>query len=309
MKIAYISVIARHPQALDLHIRNVRWALPDAKIYIFTFADWNFPKDQYPDVTFFEVNANPWQYYFFWEREIHTFLLSQCQEDVLIFKQNDMLFHRKIQELITDDKIILNVDQYHTPITKNGNFVYPFIWEGGCIVPGGLLRKALVDWGMDLSNRVFSEALLKNLAKTDKLLELGTQRLAAIERGQSFDHFCQFCFYCLLNDIPVEQQDMVCHCHPLEALHEKMPDLYSKDFTKDFLDELSRKGSATKIVFHLLLSQAISFTPVLKDLFRGSPKSKALVRQFRANAKDWMSNEQWGIFMNIRRLVDDTSFI
>jgi hypothetical protein len=50
MKIAYISVIARHPQALDLHIRNVRWALPDAKIYIFTFADWNFPKDQYPDV-------------------------------------------------------------------------------------------------------------------------------------------------------------------------------------------------------------------------------------------------------------------
>lgn len=304
MKTAYFSIVAQHPRGLDLHIRNVRWALPNATIHIFTHGAWAFRKMDYPDVVFHETTADPWTYYPFWEWEVTPFIRDHCTEEALVFKQHDMLFHRPLQDLLSSSEILLSNEAYRSPIQREGSFQYPHIWEGGCIAPGDIVRKAITDWGIDLGSKVTSPTLLERLRAGDKVTEMQGHRIAALEKGKSLDYFCQLTLCCFLQQIPIRSVDLVCHFNPMEEIHRRFHDLYEKNYDNTFLAELGKHANAAKVVCYLLMCRAIKTTNDVNGLLRRSSRIKPLVRKIDLYAREWMSPEQLEGLRWIQKLTE-----
>lgn len=295
MKVTYCSVLAQHPLGLDIHVRNVQWAFPEAEIHIFTHGAWQL---HHPDIHLHKTTADPWTYYPFWQKKITPFI--RCHDaDIFVFKQHDMLFHQRP----SINGVVLNNEHYQPPIKSGEKTVYPYLWEGGLVIPGTLLKEAIETGGIDLGNRVFSPYLLERL-KADKLLEINGKRLAAIERGQSIEHFCQLTLYCFLNQTPIQQQSFICHFHQLEAIHRKFPDLYDRKFDADFLRQLGRSANAAQIVFFLRLSQAIKSSSDINHVLRNHPKLKTTIRLLASHVNEWMSSEQLDEFRKLERLIE-----
>lgn len=303
MRVAYISILAQFPNGLDLHVRNAQWALSETnhQLYIFTRQSWRFDQTLYPSVKIVESPDQPMKYHQFWP-EVTEYIDRNCTEDVFIFKQHDMLFHRKIGDLVGRDGIVLSNEKYHPPIMRAGVPVYPYVWEGGSIVPSGILLDAIRNWKIDLNNKVTSPVLQRKLVRCDGLLSSHGRNLRWLQDGHSLDNFGQFCLYCFFNQVPVTREDFILHFPRLEATIVNYKDFPAEEALWMMSNVVVEKKKAG-LVFLLSLCGYLD-TKIAIEVLRQKPTK--IFQKLRATAAEWMSSEQLARFKEMEVAEDLT---
>lgn len=156
MKIKAITTIGQHSKGVDLHLRNLRWALGEgSEIIVQHFAFHNMPLME--DVRFIPADSDPSQFYFFWDNA-SSFLYDDS--DFFLFTEQDIFATCKIKDTIEllgindSSKIKISFSSDYLSIFNNNNEkIYPRIWEGFTLVPGWMVRKA-IDENVNFGNHV-----------------------------------------------------------------------------------------------------------------------------------------------------------
>jgi hypothetical protein len=299
MKVAAITVVAQHPKGLDLHIHNLRWALQGTlyQIYIFTKAGWHFDKALYPDVVFIEVPGEPIEWYNFWHETIPSHIRTRCSEDIYLFTELDMFYHKRLFKhihhcYVTGD-IVISDELYHPSISVLQKVVYPRIWEGGCIIHGKLLLRAITEYGISLHNTFQSDWLLKKIKQKCKDEWLFKFKLADIKKGDIYDTFVELYLFCYIFKIPVVRCPLLIHFPALEAIHRLCPHVYGQPFKKYYLSYVPPNLPKHNAAFMFYLSEAWSYTQELGNyLLSLHPSQFGNLVWLQCTAHEWMSKTQ-----------------
>lgn len=160
MKIAVIVVIGQHPKGFDLFHKNLEWALEgiDFTLDVFTFKNFHF-ESEIANFHYCPLEMVKW--YEFWQYEI-TERMQQIAEncDVVIATEQDIWFNQKLHSLAKDclenNQIILDCKApYFSVHNKEGDIIYPRLWEGGALYPSSLMLQALKE-GVNFGSRLYA---------------------------------------------------------------------------------------------------------------------------------------------------------
>lgn len=140
MRATIVTTIAQHPKGLDLHLRNLQWALKglDYEIVINTFQEHNI---LVPGCRIIEVDADASQFYYFYDELDFT----KFDSDVVLAIEQDIFFTEPIAwqaEICMQNCVVTNMesDFYLCLVNKQQEVVYPRIWEGGTWIPRQLIE-------------------------------------------------------------------------------------------------------------------------------------------------------------------------
>lgn len=309
MKIASISCIARHPKGLNLHIRNLRWALQklNYQIYIFTQKCWNLEKSKYPDVIFIETDGEPLEFKHFWSENIPDYIVENCHEDLFLFIEQDQWFKHPIMDLANlaykDQTIVLSKEEYSASITIDGFIVYPRIWEGGVIFPRSYLIDAYVKYGVNYDDTFLSDFVCDKL-KLCKRESIGNKLLNTFKKGDKWDTMIEMCCYCYFQKIPVKQFEMTVHFSPTEQIHKRHPNLYKKDIKSIDIKKAKEKEKIHYALFMFYISSVIELNYSVKDVFKLN--SSDLLNKISQLGKvdQWMSYDQLKRLNKLKNYLD-----
>lgn len=310
MKVASLSVIAQFPQVLDLHVRNLRWALAgsDHHIYVFTFANWNFDKARYPDVTFLETPVeDPYDHHHFWRCEIPAFLGSEVKEDMLSFTEADMFYYRPLLPLIQESQphITMNDDLYHGGLKDNGVEVYPRLWEGGLILNSQIMREA-VEAGVSLGPMLCSPEILRRIRALPDHFTVWDQPINRWDEAKATDTLMEFTLHCYFRQMPVRRASFTTHFHPVERVlyfnRDKLPAVLTYDLIKTFVwqEHIHRFLFMTYLVGETPYDDGMVSHFVKEDWYWYRRQIELLA----LHAEEWMPPEAYKRFRHVCSLLE-----
>jgi hypothetical protein len=298
MKIASIFVVGQHPKGLDLHVRNLRWAINRPhQIYVFTFKEWNFDKSQYPDVKFIEVDSPAMYYFNFWGGDVIPKFVRTLEEDVLVVTEADQYFHRQIGENIDIcfDEIQIGYEQYGWDIYNNGQMIYPRLWECGLIIPRQLFVKHL-DTGINCLWANFDQKLidrLKSCKDGDCFYGVRGKQvfLNRADTTACMDTLSQLTLSCYLEGDKAKSVNYLDHLGRPETCHRDLPHLY-RQLNRSDMAYLSDPADQTSFMYYLS-----GVTEIFPEMAFWWGQNKGLmdkIRRIAMRGKEWMTAEQWG---------------
>ena len=310
MKITAITTIAQHNRGIELHIRNLRWALGDAARIIVNC----FTHNSHPDlnVEYYQVQADPNKFYFFWDEM--SALLVDDDADVYIFTEQDIVCTDRLK-IDRPDTINISYDSHYLAIfDRSFSKLYPRIWEGYCKVPGFMVREA-ISQNINLGNHVTRKWRVDDLytwyGRFIPLDEyLNSQH--NLHEGD-IDTMFEFSLYCYLNKYPWLSSNIdgyhiasdAVHFRGIDRLCHDCPDIYNS--LESVLVRL-RQGSDESKRIHddmigdcalmLMLSKNhINNEVLFKLLANKKSRSRLLMKieAVRAHAHEWMNEEEMSL--------------
>lgn len=301
MKVASISVVAQHPRGLDMHVRNLRWALEGTnnQIYIFTQKKWNFNKKLYPDVRFIEANSDdPMKYHPFWRHEIPNAICTLINEEMLLFSEQDIFYITKLKDHIDNsyksNKIVVSGTIYHPPLFCGHVDLYPRVWEGGCIIPSWMIRKAVMNDNITIGNQISSEEMVEWAKKQPDDMIMHGRQLNQINIGDYIDTMYEFTLYCYRNAIPITKKVICTHFYPTDRIHRLNPEIYDAALTKEQIDKISIVSEVQCCLFAYYVCGVIKASDAL---FKSMKYSKIYFRdqveKLMSEAEEWMLPEEF----------------
>ena len=304
MKIQSLTIVAQHPKGLDMHLRNIRWAIDgDFDPYIFTFKAYEF---DYPRVNIVSVSADPIMYYSFWRHDARE-AIKESKADVLVISEQDVVYTTKLMPYIEraydTGCIVIDSEQYGHNIMKDHKVVYPRLWEGGMIVRTDIIRDAVNKdvWLADFCqcHEVRDAARMDKdhyFIQIDKKITL--REMADTDFDTRFENFFEFTLYCFLNNIKADKVRLSCHLPFPEGAHRNVPELYTGPITQELLDELLTKSGyqpncipTTLLMYYL--TGVCDLSPLIRKIWQDSDEwVKQKVRRLMPSAREWMTHEE-----------------
>lgn len=310
MKVASISCIAQHGKGLDLHVRNLRWALSgcDYQIYIMTFSGWRFDHAAYPDVKFIEAKfRHIFHHYHFWAESLGRNLLSNSTEDVMVFTESDQLYHQNISDLcrqVHEKKhIILNNEPYHPWIKKGKQNIYPRLWEGGLIMTGDHVRREIRDNGISFGADVASPSTFEKLRGLSDEYTMWDKQLNKVDRKFAGDNFFELTLRCYFDGLYPEMLDMCCHFPRGDWFAAFYTDTYLFGMTDEDIRELAGQRNTPFTIFLMYLCGVLEWRREFEQIIlKASPQFKKHIEKVGRAAHEWMSPFQLDRFNHIKSL-------
>ena len=301
-----MTVLGQHPMGLDLHIRNLRWALNEInhRIYIFTSVNHNIDHTLFPDVIFIESECKPNRWHNYWSKEIPTYIRSDCKENLFLFSQLDTIYTDKLQQTVKtvheNQSIAISKLDHHCPLKIGNQSIYPRIWEGGTLIPRSVLFDAIQTHELRLDKRIYSEWIISKLKDcTDEVL-FG-KILRSVRHGDELDTFGELSIYCYLMQVPFMRCLPILHFVALETIHRKYPDCYGPLLTINCLQQFLADGYSAKPVFMYYLTGCYRWNNVIDKFISSLPKHDFWeLNVLKKSAAEWMSKKQ---LFRLKRLL------
>lgn len=213
-------MIGQYPHGIDLHVRNLRWALnKEDKIFIVTLPEFisQFNLKDNDQVKYIPFAHSGGSFIPFWESFPTILGKLNINPEWFLFMEEDIWFHKKNLPIPKSTEIMnylpLQMD-YHA-IMRDGKVIHARVWEGGTLVNKSIVRRA-INSGISFSfvNNFFYE-------KEDKWKNI------ALKYFKISDTFDEFGLYCaLVESTKMLYKDYCVHLRGPESLHRKFPELY-----------------------------------------------------------------------------------
>jgi len=296
MRVASITMVGQFPDGIDIHVRNLKWALSeDDHIFIITLPafieSFGLKNDnQVTYIPFIAQNVTENGFINFWKHFPRIIKEYQIYPEWFLFMEEDIWFFAKppIQD---DPKMIrgfLPRGSYRN-IMLNDQIMHNRIWEGAQAIHSSIVQNA-IEFGIDFSF-VRNTFLTKNQKKYDE--EFGGH--ITMSMYQNPDTFDEFGLYCaLVEKTQIEHEVKALHVRGPESMHRMYPDVYLYA-TKERLHEIQKKLPYVDV----LLVVAVYYTVGLwkhihhLDWTKAQKESKREIARLLLTGSEWMTFEEY----------------
>lgn len=311
MRIASITMIGQFPDGVDIHVRNLKWALTKKDhIFIVTlpeFIDSFELKDdeQVTYIPFYTKIESKNEFINFWKVFPEIIKKHEIYPEWFLFMEQDIWFFAK-PSLQNDSKIIngfLPRGSYRN-VMLDDQILHSRVWEGAQAVSSEVVKNA-IDFGIDFS---FIRNTFLNKQKEKYENEFGGSiSMSMYKNPDTFDEFCLYC--ALVEKTKIEHEVKALHVRGPESLHRMFPDIYQYA-TKDRLQEIQNKMSYIDV----LLAVAVYYTVGLwkkidhLDWTKAQKESKREVERLLLTGREWMTFEEYTRLNSLHVLMNGLAF-
>jgi hypothetical protein len=230
MRIASFTMVGQFPHGIDLHVRNLRWALSDEDhIFVVTFGAHIEERGLQGDdrTTYIACGRpqGPRRAYPFWREFPRIVRDLGITPEWYLFMEQDIWFHQPIADDPPPcrDEIrghVLPDGLYHS-VTRDGSPFHPRVWEGSLLLHGALVNRA-IDFGVDFSAHAHT---FFHRDRESWERQLGG-RLSQVEydRPDTMDELTWYC--ALVEKTRMTHAPKAVHLQGPEALHRLSPEVY-----------------------------------------------------------------------------------
>jgi hypothetical protein len=230
MRIASVTMIGQFPHGVDLHTRNLKWALSEQDhIVIVTIGSFikNYNLKNEDRVTYIDFgdysNFQPWIP--FWNNFPKIVREHGIDPEWFLFMEQDIWFH----EIIKDDPLPdpqelrshLRLNNNYHSVMVDERLCHPRVWESAMLVHGPLVRRA-IDFGINFS--AHENWFINKDRKYWDGLAGGNLSLRAYGQPDTMDEFGLYC--ALVEKTRATHCAKAAHVRGPEALQRMSPDLY-----------------------------------------------------------------------------------
>lgn len=305
MRIASITMIGQFPDGIDLHIRNLRWALTEEDhIFIVT------PQSIIDDLSLIDDDRTT--YVPFLPKETaHTGFINFWREFPDILTQYDihpewfLLMEADIwffaRPSIHDDPHIIRSflpQGSYRNILAGGKVIHPRVWEGAQLIHRDVIQNA-IKFGIDFSfvSRTFFD---KNKTKYED--QHGPITMSMYKHPDTMDEFGLYC--ALEAKTSIDYCVKALHLRGPECLHRQFPDLYQGG-SKERVSEIQKRMP----YFDVLLAIAVYYTAGLwenidhLDWTQAWPESKREIDRLLITGMEWMEFHEYTRLDSLRLLM------
>lgn len=226
MRIASITMVGQFPDGIDLHIRNLKWALTENDhIFIVTLSEFidKFALKNDKSVTYIPFKCEEKHGFInFWGKFPEIF--KNVKPEWFFFTELDVLFIKK-PEIPKNKKTILSClpleSDYHNIMLNNRLFHYR-VWEGGQFFHNDLIKRA-INYGINFSF-VKNTFLHKNRTFFENKYSGKIELSSVFKDPDTMDEFGLYC--ALVENTEIKENICAVHIRGPETLHRKFPEVY-----------------------------------------------------------------------------------
>jgi hypothetical protein len=308
MRIASVTMIGQFPDGIDLHARNLRWALSEEDhIYIITTGSFiaNYGLNSDARVTYIDFgeyrSIQPWLS--FWDEFPRIVSEHGIDPEWFLFMEQDIWFCDRLKNdpvpLPQEIRSHLPLNyKYHSVMVDN-RVVHPRVWEGSMLIHGPLVRRA-IDCGINFS--AHANWFINQERESWERRAGGTLSLGQYQELDTMDEFTLYCF--LVEKTRATHLPRAVHVRGPEALHRLSPELYySSDVNK--LQVASEQPACYFCVYSAAAVYYIAGNWKHEaDWTKMRPWCKPEFEKLIRTGKQWM---QSGEYERLERIVDGLS--
>ncbi len=228
MRIASITMVGQFPHGIELHLRNLRWALtPDDHSYIFTLPQHAAAQGLTSDarvtcIAHQPAQTNPRGMVNFWREFPELIDRHRIEPEWFLLMQQDIWFTAPPTVPADPRRIhaFLPASHYHNIMIGERVF-HPRVWEGAQLVHCSLIAGAR-RFGVDFSfvpNTFVDRDRLAIEARMG-----GPIGISDFGKADTLDEFGLYC--ALVAGTAMEHQSRAVHLRGPEVLHRRFPDIY-----------------------------------------------------------------------------------
>jgi hypothetical protein len=297
MRIASVTMVGQFPDATNLHVRNLRWALSEQDhVFIVTtralIRDFNLRNDARSTYIAHGEHDDILKWFAFWKEFPRITRDHGIDPEWFLFMEQDIWFYQKANEQSLphpkEIRSYLPLQLHYHSVMVDEHVYHPRVWEGGMLIHGSLVRRA-VDFGIDFSghDNMFTN---KDKEYWDGLAG-GTLSLRACELPDTMDEFTLYC--ALVEKTRVTHSPMAVHLQGPEAFHRYCPELYSGS------DEERLRALAPQWSYYFCVYAAVAVYFIAGN-WKKEVDWKRIQLRFRPEfekliptAKEWMKPEEY----------------
>jgi hypothetical protein len=248
-------------------------------------------------------------------------LLDRIDSDVVLLCQQDIMFTRKIHDLVQlchdHNSIILGKTnpEYFAIFDQYGNISYPRLWEGAILYPTNFLREAskkgismshamnqVIDQDREMVDQYrLYDCFFKNTT-THKLVKLEDWLRKAPDGLPRSEKLVELTIYSRSTNQPYRiVDDYTAHFQGPEKTHRNIPNIY-ENLNQLMTNQLVARRSINNCAFMFYLAEAVDESPDLVTALLANEDKFALrnfvarVTAMSVHAQEWMTEEQWRRF-------------
>lgn len=236
MRIASFTMVGQFPDGINLHVRNLEWALTDQDhIYIVTLPEhikqFNLiNKEHVTFIPFVYKKKDP--FVPFWANFPKILKKLNIDPEWFLFMEEDIWFYQNIDKLPNNPKKIINylpLQKHYHSIFSNGKLIHPRVWEGANLIHSQIVKKAI--------ERNINFCFVKNFFCESHYWKRVYGEITLGDWNNTPDTFDEFGLYCALwEKTIVEYESRAVHLRGPESLHRYFPNLYQKASEQEILE-------------------------------------------------------------------------
>lgn len=220
-------MVGQYPHGIDLHVRNLKWALGgEDRIFIVTvpeiIKEFKLQDDKKVKYIPFEHEGEG-SFINFWAGFPDILKTLNIDPKWFLFMEADIWFHQRPGFVPRDKQEVANylpLQHHYHAIMVDDKVIHPRVWEGGTLIHGDLIRRA-IDFGISFSF-VKNFFWMKDKSWKEKVGEI---KMKYFKEPDTFDELGYYC--ALVEHTTMKYFDRCVHLRGPESLHRKYPNLYN----------------------------------------------------------------------------------
>lgn len=310
MRIASITMVGQFPDGIDIHVRNLKWALSeDDHIFIITLPtfieSFGLKNDkQVTYIPFAPQSVSEKGFINFWRDFPKIIKEYQINPDWFLFMEEDIWFFAKpvLQDEPKKIQSFLPRGSYRN-ILLDGEILHNRIWEGAQVIHSSIINNA-IDFDINFSF-VRNTFLNKNREKYEE--EFGGK--ITMSMYQNPDTFDEFGLYCaLVEKTKIQHEVKALHMRGPESLHRMYPDIYNYG-TKERIKEIQNKVAYVDILLVIAVYYTVGLWKHIHhlDWTKVQKESKREVERLLLTGGEWLTLEEYTRLDSLRVLMNSFS--
>lgn len=307
MRIASITMVGQFPHGIDVHVRNLRWALARSDhIFIVTLPDIIATFDLVSDtrtsyVPFVPKEVRPSGWIVFW-REFPALVHELgIDPEWFLLMESDIWFLERptVPGGPSCVRSFLASGNGYRDVMMAGRLVQPRIWEGAQLVSSQVIRQAM-DFGIDFS-AVPETFVDRNRARYEERFG-GPISLFENHMPDTLDELNLFC--ALEMRVAFEREIRAVHLRGPETLHRRFPEIY-RGATRAQVETVQEKQPYFDVLLPIAVYHAVGLWSDIDglDWTRAWPGSRRELDRLLGSAPPWLTNDEFARIARARALM------
>lgn len=307
MRIASITMVGQFPHGIDLHVRNLRWALtPADHIFVVTLpgtiAAFGLASDERVTyVPFVPKETRPTGWVVFW-REFPALVREHGIDPAwFLFMESDIWFVEPPG--IPGDpgrvRSFLAPGNGYRDVMVDGQRLQPRIWEGAQLVSGRVIRQA-TDFGIDFSS--VPETFVDRSRPRYEARFGGPISLFDNHMPDTMDELNLFC--ALEARVAFEREVRAVHLRGPETLHRRFPEIY-RGATRAEVEAVQERQPYLDVLLPIAVYHAAGLWADIEglDWTRAWQESRRDLDYLLGSAPPWLTDDELARLAHARRLM------
>lgn len=305
MRIASITMVGQFPEGIDIHVRNLKWALSEEDhIYIVTLPKiikkFNLKNDK--RVTFIPFSTRDPNAFCidtcvlgcgfinFWNE--FEFLINKYKinPEWFLFMEEDIWFNKKIEvqeDPLTITSFLYQSDYRNVLIDKK--LLFPRVWEGGQLIHKDIIKRA-IRFGINFSF-VESTFFHKNKAKYEKKFG-GNISLVNYSKPDTMDELTLYC--ALEEELKMIFDIRAYHLRGPETVSRQIPGVCEK-ISEQEVYEYQKVYKYIDLYLVISVYYIVGLWDEIKHLNWNVLKkeNKKVLEKYIENGSEWMKEDEY----------------